>query len=88
MAWRLVRVVQPVGDKADAAEDSTSVRLRHARAAVNDPDVLLSQAAIEGITSRSNYAPPRGIISLTPHASVRGDNQLVSSTPAGVALHL
>ena len=45
MAWRLVRVVQPVGDKADAAEDSTRVRLRHARAAVNDPDVLLSQAA-------------------------------------------
>ena len=47
MAWRLVRVVQPVGDKADAAEDSTLVRLRHASAAVNDPDVLLSQAAIK-----------------------------------------
>ena len=47
MAWRLVRVVQPVGDKADAAEDSTLVRLRHASAAVNDPDVPLSQAAIK-----------------------------------------
>ena len=46
MARRLVRVVQPVGDKAEAAEDSTLVRLRHASAAGNDPDVLLSQAAI------------------------------------------
>ena len=57
MARRLVRVVQPVGDEAEAAEDSTLVRLRHASAAVNDADVLLSQAALKKLHFFSKTVP-------------------------------